>query len=238
MLFLEKYVDAMNITCSPLSKLILVDTTSNFLFVSPQLANESKIVHSSLIGKTYTYLPPVSSIANNCISEDAMCLTEKKSLEFLTLQTYGERKQLCFKQKNPIISPDGQAVGVKVEFHAVNMFHRFRILFDNHIFKFNQKNLQVNQFESNISSINLTAIEELVLFLLLVYNKPKHMTAQINAIMSKNISVSTVRNILHAQLMRKFTVVSMDELIDKAVFLGFDSLVPRLLNNQFSIPLN
>ena len=235
MQFLEKYVEAMNITCQPSSKIIIVDYESTFLFVSNRLATESKINSNLLIGKTYTYLPPVSNIANNCTSEDVQCLSQKKPLNFLTLQTYADRKQLCFKQKHPIVSTTGDAIGVRVDFNQISMFHRFRLLLDEHIFRFNQNNLKIN--DTSIASIVLTEIEELVLFLLLVYNKPKHITAQINGIMKKNISVSTVRNIIHSQLLRKFEVLCVEDLIDKAVYMNFDSIVPRLLNNQFSIPI-
>ncbi len=81
-------------------------------------------------------------------------------------------------------------------------------------------------------------IEELILFLLIMYVKPKVVTMHLNAILHKDIAVSTVRNTIHQQLLRKFTVVNVEELIDKAIFCGYDTILPRIMSEQFSIRIS
>jgi len=60
-------------------------------------------------------------------------------------------------------------------------------------------------------------------------------TYHLNIIMNKDTAVSTIRNIIHQQLLRKFEVLTVEDLIDRAVFLGYDMILPRIMVEQFSI---
>lgn len=234
--YLSRYSEAMSMVSDKDSRVIIVDAWSRFQFVSPLLANESNLSSYELENKTYTDLPVVSNLARSCISEDLLCRTKLKKLSFLTMQTHEEGRRLYYKHKSPIIMPNSnEAVGVKVEFLPVGSLGRLRSIISDQILRFNSSNIKLN--DSDLI-IELTEIEELILFLLLVYDKPKLITQQINHITGKSVAVSTVRNIIHQQLLRKFDVINLDELIEKAVLLRYDTIVPRLIKEPCSTLLD
>ena len=234
--YLSKYSEAMSMVSDKDSRVIVVDAWSKFQFVSPLLAQESNLSDRELENKTYADLPVVSNLAGSCTSEDLLCRTKLKKLSFLTMQTHEEGRRLYYKHKSPIIMPNSnEAVGVKVEFMPVGSIGRLRPVISDQILRFNSNNIKLNHTDF---SIELTEVEELVLFLLLVYDKPKLITQQINHITHKSVAVSTVRNIIHQQLLRKFDVINMDELIEKAVLLRYDTMVPRLIKEPCSTLLD
>ncbi len=234
--YLSQYSEAMSMVSDKDSRVIVVDNWSKFQFVSPLLANESKLSSYELENKTYADLPVVSNLAGSCVSEDLLCRTKLKKLSFLTMQTHEDGRRLYYKHKSPIIMPNSnEAVGVKVEFVPVGSLGRLRPVISDQILRFNSNNIKLNHADL---AIELTEVEELILFLLLVYARPKLITQQVNHITGKSVAVSTVRNIIHQQLLRKFDAVNLDELVEKAVLLRYDTIVPRLIKEPCSTLLD
>ncbi len=234
--YLNLYSEALRLTQSNRSRILLVDIFSRFQFISSTLANENNMKERDLLNKTYIDLPAVSDLALNCISEDKCCLETLRTLNFITTQTYNQHKKLFHKSKTPIFTEDQSIVGIKIEFTPIYLLDKLRPVITSHLLRFNQSNIQLhNPRESNI---NLTDEEALILFLLLIYGKPKLVAQYVNHITQKSIAVSTVRNIIYQQLFRKFMVINLQELIDKAISMKYETIVPKLIDNNISILYN
>lgn len=235
MSFLERYVAALDLVLTPAQRTIVVNPESLFVYLSPEIRAEYGLIGDDYRNASYADLPPVKQIAPSCISEDLECLRTLQVQQYISSQNHGGEIQLYLKQKTPVIDPDSQqGVGVRVDFLPIYSLGHFKPYINNHIISYNHQN---NAFVERIQ-VKLTELEELILFLLIMYVKPKVVTAHLNTILNKDVATSTVRNTIHQQLLRKFNVLTPEELIDKAIFLGYDTILPRIMVEQFSIRIS
>ncbi len=232
MSFLDKYVAALDLVLMPEQKTIVVALDSLFRYLSPAIREEYGLVGDDYRYASYANLPPIRQIAPSCIDEDKECLRTLQVQQYITSQNHEGEIRLYLKQKTPILDPEFMiAIGVRIDFMPIFSLGHFKPYINHHIVKYDNSLSCVAEREK----INLTEIEELVLFLLIMYVKPKVVTTHLNYIMDKDVAISTVRNIIHQQLLRKFNVVNTEELIDKAIFMGYDTMLPRIMIEQFSI---
>lgn len=230
--FLEKYVAALDLVLIPEQKTIVVAPDSQFRYLSPAIREDYGLLGDDYRNASYVNLPPLKQIAPSCINEDIECLRTLQVQQYITSQNHAGEIRLFLKQKTPIVDPELKTgVGVRVDFMPIFSLGHFKPYINQHIVKYDQRDSAVADRER----IHLTEIEELVLFLLIMYVKPKVVTTHLNQIMAKDVAISTVRNIIHQQLLRKFDVVNTEELIDKAIFMGYDTMLPRIMVEQFSI---
>lgn len=230
--YLNRYVDALKMVVLPEQKTIIVDPESFFVYVSPVLMRENNVLGIDLRHATYDSLPAIQQISSSCILEDIECINSGKIQKYITSQNYEGEIQLYLKQKTPITDPlIEEVVGVRVDFFPIFSLGYFKPYITSHIVKYD--NLDFSSQERR--RLELTETEELIIFLLIMYAKPKLVTYHLNIIMNKDTAVSTIRNIIHQQLLRKFEVLTVEDLIDRAVFLGYDMILPRIMVEQFSI---
>lgn len=230
--FLNKYIEAINLVALPEQKTIIVNLDSIFVYLSPAIRSEYGLKSDDYRNASYIDLPPIKQIALSCINEDRECLHNLQIQQYITSQNHDGEIRLYLKQKTPIIDPNTKlGIGVRVDFLPIYSLGHFKPYINQHIISYNQK---PNIIDVR-NKIILTEIEELILFLLILYVKPKVVTMHLNAIMEKDVATSTIRNTIHQQLLRKFEVYNTDDLIDKAIFLGYDTILPRIMVKQFSI---
>ena len=230
--YLNRYVDALKMVVLPEQKTIIVNPESFFVYVSPALMRENNVLGIDLRHATYDSLPAIQQISSSCILEDIECINSGKIQKYITSQNYEGEIQLYLKQKTPITDSQlGAVVGVRVDFFPIFSLGYFKPYITSHIVKYD--NLDFSSQERR--RLELTETEELIIFLLIMYAKPKLVTYHLNIIMNKDTAVSTIRNIIHQQLLRKFEVLTVEDLIDRAVFLGYDMILPRIMVEQFSI---
>ncbi len=232
MSFLDKYIQALSLVELSEQKTIVVDKNSKFCYVSRALLAQNGLNNYDLAGASYEAIPSIRQIASSCTSEDLECLENRKEQKYITSQNHNGEILLYLKQKSPIIDPViNEAIGVRVDFFPIYSLGHFKPYINSHIAHYDSRAIA----KQSRDRIALTEIEELILFLLIMYVKPKVVTSQLNDIMGKNNSVSTIRNIIHQQLLRKFEVFTIEDLIDKAIFLGYDTILPGIMAEQFSI---
>lgn len=232
--YLEEYVLALDLVILPEQKTIIVNPDSKFAYLSPAIRKEYGLVEEGFKQDSYADLLPIKQIASLCTSEDVECLKTLKIQRYITSQNHYGEIQLYLKQKTPIIDLKTRlGVGVRIDFSPIYSLGSFKPYINDYIT--NQVNTTYWDTNSKRKKIKLTEIEELILFLLILYSKPKLITTHLNHILNKDVAVSTIRNIIHQQLLHKFKVYTMEELIDKAFILGYDTILPRILAEQFSI---
>lgn len=230
--YLQEYVNALRMVILLGQKTIIVNPESYFVYVSPLLMEKNNVLGIDLSTATYDSLPAIQQISASCILEDAECLKTRQIQQYITSQNYDGEIQLYLKQKTPLVDPNiDQAVGVRVDFFPIFSLGHFKPYINNHIVKYDNLGFT----DRTRLKLELTEIEELIVFLLIMHAKPKVVTHHLNLIMHKDTAVSTVRNIIHQQLLRKFEVLTVEDLIDKAIFLGYDTMLPRIMVEQFSI---
>lgn len=230
--FLNKYIEAINLVALPEQKTIIVNPDSIFVYLSPAIRSDYGLKGDDYRNTSYIDLPPIKQIALSCINEDKECLHNLQIQQYITSQNHDGEIRLYLKQKTPIIDPSTKlGIGVRVDFLPIYSLGHFKPYINQHIISYNG---QPNIIDVR-NKIILTEIEELILFLLILYVKPKVVTMHLNAIMEKDVATSTIRNTIHQQLLRKFEVYNTDDLIDKAIFLGYDTILPRIMIKQFSI---
>lgn len=233
--YLEQYITALDFVMLPEQKTIIVHPDSQFAYLSPAIREDYGLVNTDFRSSSYADLPPIKQIAPSCELEDQECIKTLQVQQYITSQNHLGEIKLYLKQKTPLIDPVQKiAVGVRVDFFPIYSLGHFKPYINSHIAKFDQRINAANDRQL----IQLTELEELILFLLILYAKPKTVTLHLNAILGKDVAISTVRNMIHQQLLRKFEVVNTEELIDKAIFLGYDTILPRIMIEQFSIQIN
>ena len=236
MSYLKQYVEALSIVILPEQKTIIVRPDSTFIYISPALLKENRFNDKNILNTeqaTYSDIPSIAQIAPKCTLEDIECLKTQLVQQYITSQNHFGEIKIYLKQKTPIIDlVTKNTVGIRIDFFPIYSLGRFKSYIHDHITKANKTHQDASLKRKNIE---LTETEELILFLLIMYNKPKVITTHLNQILNKNTATSTVRNIIHQQLLRKFEVVSIEELIDKSIFLGYDEILPRIMSTQFSI---
>ncbi len=233
--YLERYVMALDMVILPEQKTIVVNPESLFVYLSPAIREDYGLDGADYRTASYVDLPPIRQIAPSCVAEDNECLTTLKMQQYISSQNHQGEIQLFLKQKTPIVDPTSNVgVGVRVDFFPIYSLGHFKPYINSHIVQYAPDASEV----SIRQKIELTMIEELILFLLIMYVKPKVVTLHLNAILHKDIAVSTVRNTIHQQLLRKFGAVNVEELIDKAIFCGYDTILPRIMSEQFSIRIS
>lgn len=232
--YLSNYIRSLAFTILPTQKIIIVNAQSKFLYLSYSICADYGIIESEYKNKSYIDLPPISQIASSCISEDLECIQSGKVQQYITSQNHKNEIQLYLKQKTPLVIPGtNEPIGVRVDFFPIYSLGHFKPYINSHITNYKITVDQINER----NNIKLTEIEELILFLLIMYTKPKIITVHLNSILDKDVSISTVRNIIHQQLLRKFGILNIENLIDKATFLGYDTILPRIMVKQFSIKI-
>lgn len=232
MSFLERYIAALDLVITPGQRTIVVNPESLFVYLSPAIREQYGLVGENYRDASYADLPPIRQIAPSCISEDIECLRTLQVQQYISSQNHNGEIQLYLKQKTPIIDPDSQqGVGVRVDFLPIYSLGHFKPFINSHIISYDKQDTAA----VDRSLVKLTELEELILFLLIMYVKPKIVTSHLNTILNKDVATSTVRNTIHQQLLRKFNVTTPEELIDKAIFLGYDTILPRIMIEQFSI---
>jgi hypothetical protein len=233
--YLERYLAALELVCLPEQKTLVVDPNSRFVYLSPAILSDYGLTATSYQQASYSDLPPITQIATSCVAEDRECLTTLQIQQYITSQNHNGEIQLYLKQKTPIISPESSAaVGVRVDFFPIYSLGHFKPYINEHLVSYNS----APKSSLSRTSLKLTELEELILFLLIMYLKPKVVTWHLNTILGKDVAISTIRNTIHQQLMRKFAVTNLDELVDKAIFMGYDTILPRIMVKQFSIRIN
>ena len=229
MSYLQQYVAALDLVILAEQRVIIVNTNSEFLYLSPAIRSQYGLC-GEYLNASYIDLPPIKQIAPSCIREDLECLQTRATQQYITSQNHNGEIQLYLKQKTPLIDCD-LAVGVRVDFLPIFSLGHFKPYINQHIINYNKQ----IEARSTRHKIILTELEELILFLLIMYVKPKVVTLHLNTIMHKDVAISTIRNTIHQQLLRKFAVFTIEELIDKAIFLGYDTILPRIMVEQFSV---
>lgn len=233
--YLDQYIAALNLVILPEQKTIIVDIESQFQYLSPAIREDYGFIDNNFAHISYVDLPPIKQIAPSCIQEDQDCLKTLQIQQYITSQNHRGEIKLFLKQKTPLIDPQTKfGVGVRVDFFPIYSLGHFKPYINSHIAKFDNR---INAIEDR-QKIQLTEMEELIIFLLILYVKPKVVTMHLNVVLNKDVAISTVRNMIHQQLLRKFEVVNTEELIDKAIFLGYDTILPRIMIEQFSIQIN
>lgn len=235
MSYLQQYIQALDMVILKEQKVIIVNPESFFVYLSPAIRAEYGLVDKHYEDASYADLPPIKQIAPSCIAEDLECLQTMKIQQYITSQNHNGEIQLYLKQKTPLIDiGTNTAVGVRIDFFPIYSLGHFKPYINQHILDYNAQITAINERHS----IVLTELEELILFLLIMYVKPKVVTYHLNMILHKDVATSTIRNTIHQQLLRKFNVYTIEELIDKAIFLGYDTILPRIMVTQFSIRIN
>lgn len=232
MSFLKQYIAALDLVIMPGQRTIVVDPESLFVYLSPEIREAYGLIGEDYRNASYADLPPIKQIAPSCTAEDIECLRTLAVQQYISSQNHGGEIQLYLKQKTPIIDPVSQlGVGVRVDFFPIYSLGHFKPYINSHIISYDKQTTA--QFDRE--RVKLTELEELILFLLIMYVKPKVVTAHLNTILHKDVATSTVRNTIHQQLLRKFEVITIEDLIDKAIFWGYDTILPRIMVEQFSI---
>ena len=232
MSFLQKYISALDLVILPGQRIIVVSPDSLFVYLSPAIREMYGLGGDNYKTASYVDLPPVKQIAPSCIAEDLECLKTLEVQQYISSQNHDGEIQLYLKQKTPIIDNETKvAVGVRVDFIPIYSLGHFKPYINSHIISYDKQSSAGHIRER----VKLTELEELILFLLIMYVKPKLVTHHLNMILNKDVATSTVRNTIHQQLLRKFEVINLEELIDKAIFLGYDTILPRIMIEQFSI---
>lgn len=232
--YLKQYINALKLVILSEQKTIIVDKESQFKYLSPAILEDYGFINNDFAHVSYVDLPPIKQIAPSCIQEDQNCLKTLQIQQYITSQNHRGEIKLFLKQKTPLINPLTKiGIGVRVDFFQIYSLGHFKPYINNHIAKFDNR---INAVDDR-KKIRLTEMEELIIFLLILYVKPKVVTMHLNIVLSKDVAISTVRNMIHQQLLRKFEVVNTEELIDKAIFLGYDTILPRIMIEQFSIQI-
>lgn len=228
--YLQQYVAALDLVILNEQRVIIVNINSEFVYLSPAMRSQYGL-SGEYLNASYSDLPPIKQIAPNCIREDIECLQTRKTQQYITSQNHNGEIQLYLKQKTPLIDHNKSAVGVRVDFMPIFSLGHFKPYINQHIINYD-KQIEARDTRKNIV---LTELEELILFLLIMYVKPKVVTMHLNTILHKDVAISTIRNTIHQQLLRKFAVITLEELIDRAIFLGYDTILPRIMVEQFSV---
>jgi len=230
--FLERYINALDLVMLPEQKVLVVGLGLHFCYLSPAIKSEYGVITESNQYNSYTDLPPLQQLAISCHAEDELCLHSKKPQQYITSQNHNGAMRLFLKYKTPVIDHlTEECVGVRTDFMPILSLGRFKPYLDKHMVQQVQSKLKLEKHEV----VDLTKTEELVLFLLIMYLKPKTVTLHLNKITGKDVATSTIRNIIHQQLFKKFNVNSPEALIDKALFMGYDAIFPRVIAEQFSL---
>lgn len=233
--YLQQYIQALDMVVLKEQKVIVVNPESFFVYLSPAIRAEYGLIGDYYENASYADLPPIKQIAPSCINEDLECLQTRVVQQYLTSQNHNGEIQLYLKQKTPLIDAViDVAVGVRIDFFPIYSLGHFKPYINQHILDYTPNTSAIYERHE----IVLTELEELILFLLIMYVKPKVVTYHLNMILHKDVAISTIRNTIHQQLLRKFNVYTIEELIDKAIFLGYDTILPRIMVNQFSIRIN
>ena len=188
--YLEHYVAALDMVILPEQKTIVVNPESLFVYLSPAIREDYGLDGADYRTASYVDLPPIRQIAPSCVAEDSECLATLKVQQYISSQNHQGEIQLFLKQKTPVIDPASKSgVGVRVDFFPIYSLGHFKPYINSHIVQYVPDASQV----SSRQKIELTMIEELILFLLIMYVKPKVVTMHLNAILHKDITVSTDR---------------------------------------------
>jgi DNA-binding CsgD family transcriptional regulator len=213
--FMTRYLDGFQLHFNDVIAAIK-NTESRYIAASDKFAQ--------LVGleNDHDLFPNIAEFADIYKRQDELIVETAKSMIFLSINQFATVHAGFLVVKKPIIDPQSDMVlGIRMVMHRPYVPHLLPLIFKTNKIAFKT----ISNIESDEIIDQLTLKQRMVLFLFIY----RFSNAQISDIMSKighTMSISRVNAHL-ASLREALEVKSKNELIEKALQLNINSLVPK-----------
>lgn len=227
---LEKYVRFIRALCGK-ELLVILDTKLNIIFISPECLKLTKISsRKEVLGRNIfevTDVPQCNKIIAH--SEFSAAIDSNKRKQFFSTNLYRASPHYSLLINfQPITNPraENQIMCALVEFVPVELSYFYDLLLNNEVLVEGPNLPDNDKF--------LTRREHQIAFLLFHSKNLIEIANLIGKFEGKSITASTVNNIIHRYLFKKFMVKNKEDLMDKLIENGYHKKMPNsLLSNIF-----
>lgn len=175
---------------------------------------------------------PIAELAQDFKDLLESVISTKTPTNALILHSFDEsgNKEIKKIERIPILNQfDNQVIGVSDKITNFNFNENLK-----HLLHYLNKRFHPNgsfKLDNTQQPIKLSNRQHEILFLLMLGKTPRLIAEIINHMEGTTIKPSTVMSVINKQLYEKFQVYSMDQLVEKAVLIGFVNSIPKLFVN-------
>lgn len=233
--FLEKFISSLDLTLHPDELITVKDIDFKYQYASPRMV----IAHgftklSELRGKTISQTnSPLVKIAQELHAEDYHCVSNNRVTRNIFHSEYATDSGFFLMERYPIQCSNTQVIhGILIKINKIKS-PWVPIKVFNCLIKYRREILAMPKTIGYELPIKLTKREQLVLFLCVLNYKLTDIAAIVSIVSNKEININLIRNTLNQQLYLKFSVSNIVDLIEKAISLNYNKVIPKELLEIF-----